>query len=228
MGGEGQEFCIVLLIGVATAILPPRTFVGIAKQIRSSDVVMRAQFGTAQAGKIGFGPVGRDIAVCILHAVVYRPQNVSGRDPPEMRCLIGKHFASRLDDLVNDSSSIVFGTDQRPTAPAPFAKNDHALPLTCPVRNAPAILPQRPMVARLNISAKICSIDLHFAAKGSKVLRGRDGFTKLMLPNERGLIGNLKLLAHTDSTETLGGIHEVGDKEKQVSIRKLAACEDSA
>lgn len=47
MGGKGQEFRIILLVGVAAAILSPRTFVGVAKQIRSRDVVISAQFGTA-------------------------------------------------------------------------------------------------------------------------------------------------------------------------------------
>ena len=223
-----EQLAIVLLVGVTTTILPPRTFIGVSHQIWPGDVMVRPEFGTAEAREIGFGPIGRSIAFRISFTVVDHLECIAGSDAAKVRGLIGKHLASRINDLLDDPRGFMFVHGKSPAAAITFTEDRHTLTLARPVRYASAILTQRPIVSRADVTTEVGPVDLDLATESSSVLVGRDRLAELVRPHECGLVGHLKFLAHANGTETLRRIDEVSDQQEQIAIGQLAAGEDRA
>ena len=156
------------------------------------------------------------------------PENVASGDASEMGGLIREDFAARFDDLLDDPGGLMLVHRECPAAPVAFTEDGHTLALAGAASDASAILTERTVVARADVAAEVCAIDLDFAAKRSRVLAGRDGFAELMLPHESGLVGHLKFLAHADGTEPLRRIDEMGSEQQQFTVGELPTGEDGA
>src|SRR5690348_13512137 len=92
-------------------IFAPRHFIGVARQIRASDMVVCADFGATQAAKEALGLIGAVVAIGIGDTVIDPLGGVARVQLIPMRSLIGVNRTAFRDMIGNRGDRSIFGLE---------------------------------------------------------------------------------------------------------------------
>ena len=151
----------LLAIADTPQVLPPGGLLGVADQVGPGDVMMVPQLATAQAGEVGFRPVGAGAVDAVAVLVVDPLHGEPGMQRVSGRALVGVHHGAPGDPLADSRHGGVLAREHlRQRATIALAHRHHDAPLARPVRGASPVDPVGRPVLRPDMAAEVGAVDL--------------------------------------------------------------------
>ncbi len=142
---------------------------------------------------------------------------------------VGMNGCGRRNDSFDEGEAVRFALGYgRNGAPLALAGHDHDAALASLVLSKTAVDPVFFAVGWLDMAAKIATVNLDRAGKGSALDFGSDGFAELVSENEGRLVLAIDIAGKLEHGDALHRICENNGSSKKVNESHLPAGEDRA
>jgi hypothetical protein len=130
----------LLAVADKAEILAPGRFLGVASEIRPSDVMVMAEIAAAQARKVGFGAIGAGAINAVAVLVVHPPHREPSVQRFPGRALIGMNDSTFGDAIADPCHGVSLGRKYlRKSVTAPLAHRHDDLALAGLVLGEPPV-----------------------------------------------------------------------------------------
>jgi len=213
--GKAGQAAHLVPIAHPAVIFPPGSFLSVAEEVGSRDMVMVPGFGAAEAAEILLGEV-RASAVLAVGFSVIDPLHLEGR----MKGIPARRFVGMDDGALGDAGldeaeggalRTEHGRDGMAVA---LADDDDGLALAGLIGGEAAVAAALGMVRGLAVAAEIGAVDFGFlplAADRAAFQFLGHGLTELVSQDERALIGHAKIAGESQGGLALHFVAEDGD-----------------
>jgi hypothetical protein len=210
-------------VRISTRILTPGHFAGILVQVWAGDMMMLAEFGAAETGKVAFRMIGAGAIHAVGAPVIDPPHFVPSMQIVPGARLVGMYRAPPGDAPAGDRHGINLPRrDDRHRLATALAHHHDTAALSVLMPTPTPIDPLDTAISRSDMTAKPPSIDLDHATQGGRRGARQQAATKLVEQDERRFGVNIEISAHLEAADPLGGVDEQTDRQQQNLEREFA------